>query len=60
MIDIDRNSFSFYLFLTWYRDKLWEDEECEGWTWEQICNRMLDVVQSPHKFEKEIEEYINE
>ena len=48
----------FYSFLCWYRDKLWLDEDAEGWEGESICQRILDVIQSPHKFEKEMKEYL--
>ena len=46
-------SSEFYFFLWWYRDKLEE----EDWDWKNICNRMIDVVQSPWKFEKEMREF---
>ena len=53
---IKETSDDFYFFLLWSRDKLKED----GWDWEQICNTIIDIVQSPYKFRKEMEEYLKQ
>ena len=54
---MDCNSDSFLWFLKWYVEKLRYDENCDGWTDEQITERVLDVIEKPYKFEKEMLEF---
>ena len=50
----------FVFFLRWLRDKYRADDQAEGWTEEQIVERIIDVVEAPYKFVNEMVEYKQE
>ena len=59
--EINRDSSDFYFFLSWLVNRYREDLECEYcMTEEQITDKVLDIVQSPHKYIKEMTEYKKE
>ena len=55
--DVD---YTFIIFLRWWRDRCQKDYEANGWTDDQILNMIIDMVETPHKFQKEFTQFILE
>ena len=57
---IDIDSSEFYFFISWLVNEYRQDPNCKyNMTEEDITNRLLDIIQSPHKFIKEMKEFRN-
>tara|TARA_Y100000401_G_scaffold55907_1_gene44256 strand:+ start:11745 stop:11957 length:213 start_codon:yes stop_codon:yes gene_type:complete len=58
--EINRDSSEFYFFLAWLVDDYRQDVDCEYcMTEEEITDRVLDIIQSPHKYIKEMQKFKN-